>query len=1028
MQTKQSFFKKHQNTFIIIATIVLLITSRLGWLYFFSAKDSPKVVNGTIDLTNVEFNSKEIISLDGEWEFYPNSFIIDEQYSPSERKLLTVPGEWNDFTNNEKQPAYSYGSYRLLLKLPPNKKEHYSIRVPSVRSSSQLFINGDLIKQSGQPAKTKQNYIPENKPYTANLYNDGHGQFEIIVQATNFKDTRSGGIIRSISFGTNEAINHNTLLSINMQYILAATFLLHALYASILFIIGNRDPRLLYFSLLTFVTILVLSLTNDDKILLTILPINYDWSFKLTHIMFGLLVYSLVKLISYEFNDFWREKVVPYFTIATFITILVTAILPMEYIFFINQAYVLLALFTFASSFYILITYSLKVAREKVYILISIFALFNHLLWSEIYRHIGVKTIYYPVDLIVTIVAITMVWLHYYYQSYQQLETLTEKMQQADHLKNQFLAQTSHELRNPLHGIINISEAILEKERQNITNKSRQNLQSVITVGRKMSYILNDLLEVMHLKDKNIHLYKNNVNLYSLTKSILQMLQFMTDKKPITIINNIQQDFPLVKADETRLTQILFNLLHNAIKFTNEGYVEIKATIKGEKAIISITDTGVGISEEQLNYIFEPYEQINNDGEIVNSGFGLGLAITKQLVQLHDSQLLVESTVNKGSTFTFALDISKLNIENADEYITTRAKKLTTASIDQDHQDQVIISEKHDGLDQRPRILAVDDDLFNLSVLENILPASQYEIVTVADAEEALRLIDEEHWHLVISDIMMPNISGYDLTTEIRKRFSLLDLPIILLTALSSTKEVERGFLVGANDFVAKPIDAAILKSRVKALTDVQLLLAERLQIESALLQAQIQPHFLFNTLNSIAALSQIDNERMLRLLNELSNYLRASFDFHNTEQLVPIKHELNLCQSYLYIEKERFQEKLVADIIVPDNIQLYVPPLTIQPLVENAVKHGIMKKTGPGKVTIKIVDHDEYYEIRVEDNGVGIDSKLVDELLESNFKAGTGIGLKNTHKRLLKTFGTGLNITSEKEVGTIVSFKVNKN
>ena len=163
------------------------------------------------------------------------------------------------------------------------------------------------------------------------------------------------------------------------------------------------------------------------------------------------------------------------------------------------------------------------------------------------------------------------------------------------------------------------------------------------------------------------------------------------------------------------------------------------------------------------------------------------------------------------------------------------------------------------------------------------------------------------------------------------------------------------GFLAGANDYVKKPADAWELKARVRSLLQLKTSFEERLRMESAWLQSQIRPHFLYNTLNSIAALAAIDIEKMLTLLYEFSNYLRLSFDFKNASPLVDLEHELSLVRSYIYIEQERFGDRIKVEWEVDEGISIRVPPLSIQPLVENAVKHGLMSRSRGGTVSIVI-------------------------------------------------------------------------
>ncbi len=291
-----------------------------------------------------------------------------------------------------------------------------------------------------------------------------------------------------------------------------------------------------------------------------------------------------------------------------------------------------------------------------------------------------------------------------------------------------------------------------------------------------------------------------------------------------------------------------------------------------------------------------------------------------------------------------------------------------------------------------------------------------------------MAILDTKEWDLIISDVMMPQMSGYELTRRIRQRFTIAELPILLLTARSQSQDIENGFLAGANDYVVKPVDALEIRSRVRALTEVKQSTHERLRMEAAWLQAQIQPHFFFNTLNAILALSEIDMKRMRNLLEAFSDYLRESFKFQNLDELVSIEEELSLVRSYLFIEKERFGDRLQVTWDIEENIQLLIPALTIQPIVENAVRHGITKQVQGGNIRIRVLDYVNYVEISVTDDGVGMDEVMVQRLLVRQTANKSGVGLLNTNLRLKQHYGEGLQINSKLEVGTTISFIVLKN
>jgi sensor histidine kinase YesM len=300
-------------------------------------------------------------------------------------------------------------------------------------------------------------------------------------------------------------------------------------------------------------------------------------------------------------------------------------------------------------------------------------------------------------------------------------------------------------------------------------------------------------------------------------------------------------------------------------------------------------------------------------------------------------------------------------------------------------------------------------------------------MMSVTSGKQALEVLDNQEWDLIISDVMMPQMSGYELTRKIRDRFTISELPILLLTARSQAEDIVHGFLAGANEYVTKPVEAVVLRSRVKALTDVKKSVRERLRIEAAWLQAQIQPHFLFNTLTAIRALSEIDLSRMRNMLEAFGNYLRDKFKLHNIDEPVPVEDELSAVRAYLYIEQERYEDRLRVVWEIDECNDLKIPLLTIQPLVENSIRHGIMKRRSGGKITIRISSFETYAEISVKDDGVGMDERLLQRTSDKPSDSCSTVGLINTDLRLKRRYGKGLQIKSRLGYGTTISFIVYK-
>jgi len=1029
--------KKSHILLLLGLLVVILSSSRILWMELFHDQKQASIQNGQLDLRNWNAEDGGVLLLDGEWEFYPSQWLMEDgrqpvigEYAP---KLLQVPGGWNEALHAEKPTPYGYASYRLRLYVNPEKNLNYSIRVPSVRTSSELYVNGRLLAKSGQVAKTKEEYLAKNLPYSTTFTADENGVIDLVIQAANYVDSRSSGIVRSIKFGSEEAIAKEMKISVSMQLLAAIIFLMHAVYAFILFLLGNREKKLLYFSLLTLCVTITSVFSNDEKLFHQLFYIGYVWDFRLANAALIIGFHAMLQCTDHRDLPYWK-KVYPFYSVMNVGTAGITLFLEPHQVIVLFPVYFLLVSIAAIITSIAIFKKAMKDIKSHFLLLFSILALGHHLLWSVIWRESGLSLVHYPFDLIIAMGCYVSVWFHDYFHMHANTKNLAATLQRMNDHKDQFLANTSHEFKNPLHGILNMSQSVLKRERHLLQERSIKELETVLSVGRRLTLILHDLIDVMSLREGNPRLQKKVIFIQPIVTGVLDMLRFYSEVKPVKIVNQIPEDFPPVIADENRVIQIVFNILHNAVKYTNEGKISIQAFSKDGRAYIVITDTGIGMDEDLLKRLFRPYEQANASESMIEGGFGLGLSISKQLVELHGGMLEVASVLGEGSEFRFSLELADVKAEE-ENFVSNTFEHAAFPSmpiqIDLEEVEippvaatkTTFIERHHD----RPRILIVDDDPVNLQVLEAILPPEEYEITMVTSGREALAILDTKEWDLVISDIMMPQMSGYELTRMVRKRFTLTELPILLLTARSQPKDIQSGFLAGANDYVTKPVEAVEIKSRIDSLTTIKQMVREQVRLEAAWLQAQIQPHFIFNALNAVIALSDIDPDEMRNLLNEFSNYLRNKFEFQNMDGLIPIQDELSLVRSYLYIEKVRFEERLQVVWEIDDCEELKVPFLSIQPFVENAIRHGIMKRVRGGKIVIRVSVQDTYTEISVEDDGIGMDGVQLQRILERKADSRLGVGLFNTDQRLKRHFGTGLHIESTKGKGTKVSFHISK-
>lgn len=248
--------------------------------------------------------------------------------------------------------------------------------------------------------------------------------------------------------------------------------------------------------------------------------------------------------------------------------------------------------------------------------------------------------------------------------SFTTLESNNQQLQHLDQLKDEFLANTSHELRTPLNGMIGIAESMIDGATGDLSDIQKQNLFLIAQSGHRLANLVNDILDFAKLQHNNIELQLKAVGLRAIAQVVLTLSQSLIGSKNLELINRISPDFPAAWADENRLQQILYNLVGNAIKFSERGTVEITAqlssgdpqgTTTNEQLTIAIADTGIGIPADKLDSIFESFEQGDGSTAREYGGTGLGLAVTKQLVELHGGKIWVESTVGSGSRFSFTL-------------------------------------------------------------------------------------------------------------------------------------------------------------------------------------------------------------------------------------------------------------------------------------------------------------------------------------------------------------------------------------
>ena len=385
-------------------------------------------------------------------------------------------------------------------------------------------------------------------------------------------------------------------------------------------------------------------------------------------------------------------------------------------------------------------------------------------------------------------------------------EDINAELLRADKVKDAFLANISHELKTPLHGIIGIAESLVDGVAGHLPEQAHRNIQLINASGRRLTALVNDILDFSKLKEHDIALILKPLDLKTLVDVVLELSSPLVARDKVTLSNAIPADLCAAEADENRLQQILLNLIGNAIKFTKAGEIKITAQSIGGVIELCVSDTGIGIAEDKQQHIFQSFEQADTTIAREYGGTGLGLSITKNLVELHGGSLRVESNEGQGSRFFFTVPVSAGEKQSISVLHEPLAR---TRDIDEPETEQSDCGSDH-------TILIVDDEPINLTVLANHLSMANYRVIKANNGEEAIALFDKENPDLVLLDVMMPKMSGYEVCRKLRERAPINRLPIMMLTAKDQSQDLVKGFSNGANDYISKPFTKKELLSRIK--------------------------------------------------------------------------------------------------------------------------------------------------------------------------------------------------------------------
>ncbi|MCF0058300.1 ATP-binding protein [Dyadobacter sp. CY356] len=743
---------------------------------------APKAVKGILDLRTTKFNNTPI-NLNGEWTFYWKQ-LKKTSRSDIYHEYENFPELWSNVLWKGKPiSSQGFATYEVKILLP-KERDQLAFKIPDMYSAYALYINGKLIARNGTPGTSKETTTPywstQVKPFLAK------DTLNLKLFISNFHHSK-GGISKPIQLGLFNELQDNTNLDHAFDFLLTGCMLMGGLYFLGLYLLGRHDKSTLYFSLFCFFYSYRI-VGAGDYTLHTIFPyMGWQLAIHLEYISLFMAVAMFALYTLYLYPKDTPTKILFGMIGVCFAFALITTLSPpILFTQLMNPFIALLIPYIFFAIYIYWTAYRNNRIGAK-YALLSTIAIFIIIITLILAYY----DIAYPQELLLFAGYLVFFFCQSLILSFRFAFTLKKAKEDAEvglKVKSEFLSTMSHEIRTPLNAVIGMTHLMMKEDPR---PDQKSHLDVMLFSAKNLLTIVNDILDFSTIEEGKMQFLSIPIDIQDLVHKIVSVHNVSAKELNIDLFAELDKALPkTIIGDPTRITQVVGNLVQNAIKFTKSGWVKIKIDVvsKTEKEItlkIAVEDTGIGIPPDKQKIIFERFTQIDSSTSRVFGGTGLGLSVSKHMLALQGSELLLESEEGKGSTFYF---IQTFPIPDEPEIV---KPKQTNEPEEKPLQDLCV--------------LIVEDNRMNVLVIKSFLKRWGAISDIAVNGLEALEKLDATRHQIVLMDLHMPVLDGYEATKQLRERGETL--PIVAVTASLAQDSKSKMFEIGMSDIISKPID-----------------------------------------------------------------------------------------------------------------------------------------------------------------------------------------------------------------------------